>query len=146
MPKSVFLTTRLKYSETCLMRSLKNRQNKGFKDKWYLNAGRKYCRITRHYAKFYIVSPEKHQNTPVMNIVKETTSSLELVKGHSHSPPVTCCRKKQANNPELAHGNGTYLVHPLYQMFSLLLKELILKYHLQNEKLTFLYFLFLFFR
>ena len=34
-----------KYSKTCLKRPLKNRQNKGLKDKWYLNVGQKYCRM-----------------------------------------------------------------------------------------------------
>ena len=33
------------YSKTCLKQALKNGQNKGLKDKWYLNAGRKYCRM-----------------------------------------------------------------------------------------------------
>ena len=33
------------YSETCLRRPLKNRQNKGLKTIWYLNAGQKYCRM-----------------------------------------------------------------------------------------------------
>ena len=34
-----------KYSNTCLKRPLKNRQNKGLKDKWQLNEGQKYCRM-----------------------------------------------------------------------------------------------------
>ena len=34
-----------KYSKTCLKLSLKNRQNKGLKDRWSLNAGQKYCRM-----------------------------------------------------------------------------------------------------
>ena len=33
------------YSETCLKRPLQNRQNKGLKAMWYLNAGQKYCRM-----------------------------------------------------------------------------------------------------
>ena len=33
------------YSETCLNRPLKNRQNKGLKAMWWLNAGQKYCRM-----------------------------------------------------------------------------------------------------
>ena len=33
------------YSKTCLKWPLKNRQNKGLKDKWLLNEGRKYCRM-----------------------------------------------------------------------------------------------------
>ena len=33
------------YSKTCLKRTLKNRQNICLKDKWYLNEGRKYCRM-----------------------------------------------------------------------------------------------------
>ena len=33
------------YSKTCLKRPLKNRQNKGLKDKWKLKEGRKYCRM-----------------------------------------------------------------------------------------------------
>ena len=33
------------YSETCLKRPLKNRQNKDFNDKWWLNEGQKYCRM-----------------------------------------------------------------------------------------------------
>ena len=33
------------YSETCLKQPLKNRQNKGVKAMWYLNAGKKYCRM-----------------------------------------------------------------------------------------------------
>ena len=33
------------YSKTCLKWPLKNRQNKGLKDKWYLDEGRKYCRM-----------------------------------------------------------------------------------------------------
>ena len=35
----------IKYSRTCLKLPLKNRQNKGLKDKWKLNEGRKYCRM-----------------------------------------------------------------------------------------------------
>ena len=34
-----------KYSETCHKPPLKNRQNKGLKAMWWLNAGRKYCRM-----------------------------------------------------------------------------------------------------
>ena len=33
------------YSKTCLKQSLNNRQNKGLKAMWYLNAGHKYCRM-----------------------------------------------------------------------------------------------------
>ena len=33
------------YSKNCLERPIKNTQNKGLKDRWYLNAGRKYCRM-----------------------------------------------------------------------------------------------------
>ena len=33
------------YSQTCLKRLLKNRQNGGLKGRWYLNAGLKYCRM-----------------------------------------------------------------------------------------------------
>ena len=33
------------YSETCHKRSLKNGQNKGLKDRWWLSAGQKYCRM-----------------------------------------------------------------------------------------------------
>ena len=33
------------YRKTCLKRPLKNRQNKGLKDKCYLNEGQKYCRM-----------------------------------------------------------------------------------------------------
>ena len=33
------------YSKPCLKRPLKNRQNKDVNDKWYLNEGRKYCRM-----------------------------------------------------------------------------------------------------
>ena len=33
------------YSKICLKRPLKKRQNKGLKDRWYLNAGQKYCRM-----------------------------------------------------------------------------------------------------
>ena len=33
------------YSKTCLKLTLKIRQNKGHKDKWYLDEGRKYCRM-----------------------------------------------------------------------------------------------------
>ena len=33
------------YSKTCLKWPLKNRQNKDVNDKWYLNEGRKYCRM-----------------------------------------------------------------------------------------------------
>ena len=32
-------------SETYVKRPLKTRQNKNLKDKWYLNEGRKYCRM-----------------------------------------------------------------------------------------------------
>ena len=33
------------YSKTCVKRPLKNRQNNDLNDKWYLNEGRKYCRM-----------------------------------------------------------------------------------------------------
>ena len=33
------------YSKACLKWPLKNRQNKDINDKWYLNEGRKYCRM-----------------------------------------------------------------------------------------------------
>ena len=33
------------YSETPIKRPLKNRQNKGMKAMWYLNASQKYCRM-----------------------------------------------------------------------------------------------------
>ena len=33
------------HSRTCLKRPLKNRKNKDLNDKWWLNEGRKYCRI-----------------------------------------------------------------------------------------------------
>ena len=33
------------YSKTCVRWPLKNRQNKNLYDKWYLNEGRKYCRM-----------------------------------------------------------------------------------------------------
>ena len=33
------------YSKTRLKRLLKNRQNRGANDKWYLNEGQKYCRM-----------------------------------------------------------------------------------------------------
>ena len=41
----VCLSSKSTNSKTCLKQSLKNRQNKGFKDKWQLNEGRKYCRM-----------------------------------------------------------------------------------------------------
>ena len=31
--------------DTCVKGPLKNRQNKDINDKWYLNEGRKYCRM-----------------------------------------------------------------------------------------------------
>ena len=34
-----------RYSKTCVKGPLKNRQNKTFNDKWYLNEGQKYCRM-----------------------------------------------------------------------------------------------------
>ena len=33
------------YSKTCLKQPLKNRLNKDHNDKWWLNEGRKYCRM-----------------------------------------------------------------------------------------------------
>ena len=33
------------YSKTCVKLPLKNRQNKSLNENWYLNAGRKYCRM-----------------------------------------------------------------------------------------------------
>ena len=38
-------TYKMQYSKTCLKRPLKNRQNKGLKDKCKLNEGRKYYRM-----------------------------------------------------------------------------------------------------
>ena len=38
-------TASIKYSKTCLKGPLQNRQNKDLNDKWYLNEGRKYCRM-----------------------------------------------------------------------------------------------------
>ena len=35
----------LHYSKTCVKWPLKNRQNKDLNDKWYINEGRKYCRM-----------------------------------------------------------------------------------------------------
>ena len=35
----------LRYGKTCVKRPLKNRQSKDLYDKWYLNEGRKYCRM-----------------------------------------------------------------------------------------------------
>ena len=45
-----FVHTFNRYSKTCLKRPLKFRQNKDLNDKWYLNAGRKYCRMLAHSA------------------------------------------------------------------------------------------------
>ena len=36
---------RVLYSKTCVKRPLKNRQNNDLNDKWWLNEGRKYCRM-----------------------------------------------------------------------------------------------------
>ena len=33
------------YSKTCVKQPLKNRQNKGFFDTWYLNDSQKYCKM-----------------------------------------------------------------------------------------------------
>ena len=35
----------VKYSKTCVKQPLKNRQNNDLIDKWWLNEGRKYCRM-----------------------------------------------------------------------------------------------------
>ena len=41
-----FLYFIMEYSKICVKRSLKDKRNKDFNDKWLLNESRKYCRMS----------------------------------------------------------------------------------------------------